>query len=420
MYVASTVSRVHSHVPKNIVVMSLSSQVQQLKAKLEEKNRANSASLPQHSVLHGHHTKARSQKERERIQIETAKKMASRFNLTYRALALSTAKQAAENRAKDMQAAREAKENAAKYQMTARALQMSSTGTATGRVNVLNHDNDDAPAEVEEVEEEKPPVLQDLSTLAVQEENVEVAAPPATPPPRVLSTASEGLEDEAQDQVSEMPVSPRRKKNTTAATATDDFDDAASMVNVPVPRDEDLLSTITEREEDEDEHDAFWLPDLSTALERGDDTAINLAIIQSFFVQFDPSRVAEAPELLQAHAGREEQLMESLNMEYPQQNMVYNEVEAGVEAERVRPKSMGRLTGLTLDITPAAAPQAQLSTAGEAGYILNAVKKQGTTSWEINSNAESEHAALLRKRMAAKGYKTDVIEAVIGSESEML
>jgi hypothetical protein len=62
----------------------MSSQVARLKAQIDAKQL-------KHTPVH-HEQKVRTQAEKERIQVETAKKMAARFNLTYRALALSAAK----------------------------------------------------------------------------------------------------------------------------------------------------------------------------------------------------------------------------------------------------------------------------------------------------------------------------------------
>lgn len=123
-----------------------SSQISRLKAQLEAKTKAAAATgegVESNDLIHHHFQKTRTLQERERIQIETARKLAARYNLTHRALAMSSAKKTAEHRLNDMNAAREAKERAAKYQMTARSLQMSSTGTSSGRVNVLSFAGDD-------------------------------------------------------------------------------------------------------------------------------------------------------------------------------------------------------------------------------------------------------------------------------------
>ncbi|KAH9254135.1 hypothetical protein BASA81_008010 [Batrachochytrium salamandrivorans] len=127
-----------------------SSQISRLKAQLEAKTKAvaqgdgaGGGGGENNDLIHHHFQKARTQQERERIQIETARKLAARYNLTHRALAMSSAKKTAEHRLNDMNAAKEAKERAAKYQMTARSLQMSSTGTSSGRVNVLSFAGDE-------------------------------------------------------------------------------------------------------------------------------------------------------------------------------------------------------------------------------------------------------------------------------------
>jgi uncharacterized small protein (DUF1192 family) len=65
----------------------MSSQIARLKAQLEAKNSASHG-----DALIGHHTSQRTLAEKERIQIETAKKMAARINLTHRALALSSSR----------------------------------------------------------------------------------------------------------------------------------------------------------------------------------------------------------------------------------------------------------------------------------------------------------------------------------------
>jgi hypothetical protein len=220
----------------------MSSQVARLKAQIDSKKFG-----PAH-----HEQKSRTQADRERIQIDTAKKMAARFNLTYRALALSAAKKAAENRQKDMLAAKAAKEAAAKYQMTARALKMSSTGTAKGKVNVLN------PPPPKEVEKKAPqtqttketPKLVTLEQLAAEQ-----------------STASE-IVDHVDKEEAEM----LRATRPTDADGREEEDKVGNLVSTKRDDDEssvliddakfDIMSRITEatREQDHEEHDAFWMP----------------------------------------------------------------------------------------------------------------------------------------------------------------
>ena len=224
----------------------MSSQVARLKAQIDAKQKFG----PAH-----HEDKTRTQAERERIQIETAKKMAARFNLTYRALALSSAKKAAENRKKDLEAAKQAKEAAAKYQMTARALKMAATGTAKGKVNVLNttptktEEPAPSPAPANGTESPKLVTLEQLAAAEepqakediidhVDKEEAEMIR--ATRP-----STSDGREEE--DKVGIL-ISPKR-----------DDDDASLFID---DSKFDTMSRITEvtREQDHEEHDAFWMP----------------------------------------------------------------------------------------------------------------------------------------------------------------
>jgi len=227
------------HKQPRTVQSKMSSQVARLKAQLDAKTKFG----PEH-----HNVKTRSQAERERIQIETAKKMASRFNLTYRALALSAAKKAAENRQKDLEAARQAKEAAAKYQMTARALKMSATGTAKGKVNVLNHETPaKTPSSASPASESKPVVFTTLADLA-------------------------GQEQQPSSQVDKEELEMLRATRPSNSDGREEDDEVGSLVGMKRDDDEgsvmiddakfDTMSRITEvtREQDHEEHDAFWMP----------------------------------------------------------------------------------------------------------------------------------------------------------------
>lgn len=226
----------------------MSSQVARLKAEIDARKK----------VQPGHHEqRVRTQAERERIQVETAKKMAARFNLTYRALALAAAKKAAEERKRDLEAARQAKEAAAKFNMTARALKMSSTGTAKGRVNVLN----------------TPSKSSGKPDQADGNEPASTSAEPYTTQ-STFKTLEELAKEQNENQPSQDPYD-QEEIRMLSATKPSDFEGAEEedAVGELKKRDEDdgsvvvddrfdVLSRITEatREQDHEEHDAFWMP----------------------------------------------------------------------------------------------------------------------------------------------------------------
>jgi len=400
----------------------MTSHVARLKAQIDAKKV---------NPLDQHHQKVRSQAERERIQVETAKKMASRFNLTFRALALQAAKKAADERKRDMEAARQAKEAAAKFQMTARALKMSSTGTAKGKVDVLN-----APATPKvKVAASAPapaPKLTTLEDLAKEQQKASDSIAVAAPPP--VAHDPEELE---MLRATRPSTSDGREEEDAVTELRKEEDDASVIVN---DANFDTLSRITEvtREQDHEEHDAFRMPTLATALQSGDDNAINVAVVRSFLEEHDPSRINEAAELVAAHKGREEQLMEALNEQYPPVNDVKDLIEEPTEEalkqeEAARPSSTRgrpvstRVKGLTLSVKMGeglAVPtlEASVQADGESGYILSGVKQdRKSTKFVVNpSSGESEQARILRERMAQKGYDAQVIEAVVGEASEML
>jgi hypothetical protein len=213
----------------------MSSHVARLKAQIDAKTKFG----PEH-----HHHKTRTQAEKERIQVETAKKMASRFNLTYRALALSAAKKAAENRQRDLEAAKQAKEAAARYQMTARALQMSSTGTANGKVKVITTDQHAAGqasngTAATPVNKQNFTTMGDLAITQKQTEEEQKMLQAAAP------TNTDGREED--DEVGSL------------VNVKKEDDDASIMID---DAKFDIMSRITEatREQDHEEHDAFWMP----------------------------------------------------------------------------------------------------------------------------------------------------------------
>ena len=184
---------------------------------------------------------------------------------------------------------------------------------------------------------------------------------------------------------------------------------------------------------------------LATALHSGDEDAINIAVVKSFFEEHDPSRVDEAEELLMAHKGREEQLMEALNEQYPQLDDVKDFIEEASEKslrseEIARPASFRReadssmrkvastrITGLTLSVTLGeglAVPtlEASVQKNGDSGFILSGAKADRTShKFTVNPTShDADQARVLRERMAQKGVKSEVIDAIVGDTSEML
>jgi len=160
-------------------------------------------------------------------------------------------------------------------------------------------------------------------------------------------------------------------------------------------------------------------------------------VVTSFFEEHDPSRIEEAAELLDAHKGREEQLMEALNEQYPSitdvQDLIEEPMKPVEEAKMeaaARPTSMGRpqssrVTGMTLSVKfgeGLAVPslEASLQQGGESGFILSGVKADRKSAKFLVNAVDTEQQKMLRERMARNGVKAEVIEAVVGDASEML
>jgi hypothetical protein len=170
---------------------------------------------------------------------------------------------------------------------------------------------------------------------------------------------------------------------------------------------------------------------LATALQAGNEYDINVAVVKSFLEEHDPSRVDEVDALVRAHSGREEQLMDALNAQYPASNDVEKLIEETEEAklqQAARPSSSrksARVTGLTLSVRldeGVAVPtlEASLKKEGENGFILSGVKPDRKSHKFLVNSEASEQQRLLRDRMAKKGVAAEVIDAVVGEASEML
>jgi hypothetical protein len=69
------------------------------------------------------------------------------------------------------------------------------------------------------------------------------------------------------------------------------------------------------------ESDAFWLPELDTAINRDDDEGINKAVLKFFFEEHDPKRVEEVDQILTSNQGREDVLFLELSAQYPEPSM---------------------------------------------------------------------------------------------------
>ena len=171
-------------------------------------------------------------------------------------------------------------------------------------------------------------------------------------------------------------------------------------------------------------------------MQTGDENAINVAVIKSFFEEHDPSRIEEASELLNAHTGREEQLMEALNEQYPPINDVKELVEEPENKKlqnaarptngnnNGRPKS-SRVTGLTLSVhldegLSVPTLEASLQQGGDTGFILSGMKPDRKSHKFMVNSDDAEQQRLLREKMAKKGIDVEVIDAVVGESSEML
>ena len=323
--------------------------------------------------------RTRSQAEKAKVQAETARKMAARFNLTYRSLELSTARKAAELRERDLKAQKEAKEAMGKYNMTARALKMSATGTGKGKVRVLPG----AGGVVQQSHDEPERIVDDFEKVNIEAQKKPSASTTAQPPAEQAGKKTES-DDEEDDEVADMQSLVRRSLESAGG-----------------------LSRITEasKEHQHEEHDAFWMPELARAVASQDPALINLACVKDFFAAHDPERMGEAEELLKAHAGREERLMESLNEQYS---------EVVVVADDARGSDLGPMT-----LNVSAENQVTASPNGGGGFILSGVKQTGTDSFVVNT-ADPAQAAVLRQRMLAKGVKAEAVESVVGDVSEML
>jgi hypothetical protein len=366
-----------------------SSTVARLKSQLDSKTKTQELKgTPAH-----HEVRVRTQADKERKQAEVAKKMAARFNLTYRALELSAARRAAQERERDLAAKKSAQEAASKYQMTARALKMSATGTAKGRVRV------GPPAKGEmQGAEEAAGIVDDFGKLAAASKpSGGAGSKPAAAPASAAAPAAAAA-----------PAHEPMQRTPSEEEEEDDLvilDDSASVMRRSLES-TGGLSRITEmsREHMHEEHDAFWLPELARAVETNDQGQINAAVVRSFFEEHDPERIPEAAELLAAHEGREDQLMQALMEQYPPPDAEMRVIEPA----------------LTMNVVVDASGATTITAgAGQGGFILSGVRPKGSSTFVVNSIAPEE-SKILRQRMIAKGIKAEAIDVVVGEVSEML
>jgi hypothetical protein len=330
--------------------------------------------------------------------------MAARFNLTYRALELSAARRAAQERERDLAAKKSAQEAASKYQMTARALKMSATGTAKGRVRV------GPPAKGEmQGAEEAAGIVDDFGKLAAASKpSGGAGSKPAAAPASAAAPAAAAA-----------PAHEPMQRTPSEEEEEDDLvilDDSASVMRRSLES-TGGLSRITEmsREHMHEEHDAFWLPELARA------------VVRSFFEEHDPERIPEAAELLAAHEGREDQLMQALMEQYPPPDAEMRVIEPALGVAQTpaatRPMSMRDAhanVGMTMNVVVDASGATTITAgAGQGGFILSGVRPKGSSTFVVNSIAPEE-SKILRQRMIAKGIKAEAIDVVVGEVSEML
>jgi len=375
-----------------IILRKMSQEIARLKQKFGEKNHYqphtvhSTASMPPRATPAYHELRQREQKMKQAAAAKHAKQSAARYNLTLRALELSSVRKVAQDKVRTMEQVQLAKQLASQYNATARALKVGVTGVPPKR----HHEVRIQKRISEGFEpEETTPTIEPLNATVKTE-----ASPSATPSSQTAAsvTASEDIEAkvEEEDQVKEEESAAETSVAANEVKAKEQESKAAEQA------DDELNKSIEEKVDIEvsrdatSDHKSFSIPDLENALTRGDDHEINEVLVRTFLEETDPERAKDSSRLLEEFKGREDELMESLLSTSPIADADDNDNLFSSAAED-----------------------------SEAGFITSAtVDKEQSWRVKIVKDAQFEK---FRERLKAKGVLDDsVIEKILDNSSEML
>ena len=321
-------------------------------------------------------------KEQKKSQMDAAKKArqsAARYNLTMRALHLSSAKKANDERVRQMDEIQKAKELASHYNATARALKVATTGVPKK-----------APASL----------FNSIKTKISEGDEGAVTVFSAEPTPKENSAAVDNAADiPSASETTTVDVDVKQDESTESKV---DEEPAAPSTETHIMKDEEVKPEEvaeskaddppqTENERPDTPTTSFALTEVEDALKEGKDEVINEVLVRTFLEEVDPERAKDAPKLLEEYKGKEEELMQSLLLE----------VEATSDDEKLGESLIS-------------------GNAGEsAGFITSGKMDASKGEWSM-STVKDEQFEALKSKLLAKGLKENEISKMIDDSSEML
>jgi len=299
---------------------------------------------------------------------KAAKQSAARYNLTLRALALSSAKKAEGERFRHLDEAQRARELASHYNATKRALRVALSGVPKGsavrsetkgpnmiqtRISEGNEFEPKPEPASSHTTEEEPPKVDDVEQVTIAPDHQDPAA-------HVVETSQAAADLE-------------EKKETE--------NDAEPSPALPA----------------DDHSHAFALPEVEQAIKAGDDKVINEVLVRTFLEEVDPERAKQSARLLVEYEGKEEELMESLLKEIPAGD---RELTHTVSAESL---------------------MIAANEAGEVGvgFITSGQVDPHHKSWKVTIVNDPQLDAF-RAKLLARGMKEEDVEHIVDESSEML
>mmetsp|Transcript_18161 Transcript_18161/g.23741 ORF Transcript_18161/g.23741 Transcript_18161/m.23741 type:complete len:442 (-) Transcript_18161:2389-3714(-) len=221
----------------------------------------------------------KSAKERSIKEARVAKARAARYNMTLRSLALKSSQKQKQEEKQDRDKVAEVKAKAAKYNATSRALDIKRT-----------HDK-------------KEQEIADLKTVA----ETKAAASKYNMTKRALPLSVVRKDKDNIEKALGANVAPTLAKEALSAVAANQIEEEA----VEVAEEDSLL------EVEKDETKKIEMGDLATALESGDDDAVNRSILKTFLETNAPNELPNLEKLLVEYSGRLQELFDDLIEKYP-------------------------------------------------------------------------------------------------------
>lgn len=355
-----------------------SNEIQRLKLKFETKNPGVVLGLPlgappPRGTPAFHEMRMKEQKARQANAAKQARANAARYNLTMRALALTSARLADGERNRDLDEVTKARELASHYNATARALKVTMTGVVR-----------------------RPQGYQSTTVTVAQTGRIATKISEGSESPKICSPST------STPAIAPVVASITLPESSSAMSENTEtkLDDEPTSSTAPVvevldvnPPASDLPLAQPDTPRSESPPQSFSMPEVEQALKDGKDDVINEVLVRTFLAEVDPVKASDSGRLLEEYKGREDELMEAL----------LKESETQMQSNRVAEKGVG-LPG---------------DDSGNVGFITAVNVNRETRSISVSVVQDNQIDAF-KTKLLARGISENEIIKMMEDTSEML